>query len=148
MAENIKDSVFKISRGSASRNKIGSKNIPHRLRKEEKQIIKRALKYGFLEYRNNNRENILNIYSKLCEAYDLTPIYCFHSTEKSNIQIHKLNLETRKKTFEVIDKNNLISDKNSNTKNITINNVDRKKAKNICKGIAQNISKKNILIDI
>lgn len=145
MAEDIKDSIVSISKGSSSRNRIGSVLVPHRLRKEERNLLKRAMKYGYIEYHQWSRENILNIYSKLCSAHDLTPIYCFHEAKESKIRLDNLNNELKKKTLELIPSFASLNETKEGC--LILENLTREKAKKLCNLIASKISRQNNFIN-
>jgi len=151
VAEDIKDSITHISRGKSSRNRIGSVLVPHRLRKEERTLLKRAMRYGYLEHHQWSRVNTINIYSKLCTAHGLIPIFCFHDDEKSKVTVEHLNLEQKKKTLELLTSDIYCSEqkeKDSNSINITLENLNRKNAKKLCDKIARKISKQNTMLSL
>lgn len=68
MAEHILDAINYISKGKSTRLKIGSRAIPHRLKKSEREQLERALGKGFLELKKFDRINVVNIFEKFCDA--------------------------------------------------------------------------------
>ena len=151
MEENIIDSISVIPRGKHSRSSIDNVLIPLRLRKEERTLLKRAMRYGYLEHHQWSRVNTINIYSKLCSAHNLIPIFCFHDNEKSRITVEHLSLEQKKKTLELLTSDISCSEKKQEdlkTVNITLENLNRKNAKKLCDKIARKISKQNIMLPL
>jgi hypothetical protein len=64
-----KDEVDKLSRGLSTRNKVGSRNVGHRLTVKERILFEAAKRQGFLKIPAVGlRENVSNIYRKWCEA--------------------------------------------------------------------------------
>lgn len=67
MASSGKDAVDLISRGKRSKKQIGSRAIPHRLTKSEREEFERAKKRGYLVRKKNHRDNIENIWWLWCQ---------------------------------------------------------------------------------
>jgi hypothetical protein len=91
MAQHILDAINSISKGGSSRLRIGSRRIPHRLNKIEKEALERSERCGFLEVYEWNRPNVENIYEKLCLAKELPVIICKHYQDHSVVSIFKFN---------------------------------------------------------
>jgi hypothetical protein len=62
-----KDSVNRISKGKRSARNIGSRGIPHRLTKSEREEFERAKKRGYLIRKRTHRDNIENIWWLWCQ---------------------------------------------------------------------------------
>jgi hypothetical protein len=63
------DDVERLSRGESSRSRQGSRAIPHRLTKDERQKFEAAKRRGYLKLPlRTPRDNLLNIYKLWCEA--------------------------------------------------------------------------------
>ena len=70
-----KDDVEMLSRGLASRSKIGNRGVGHRLTVKERALFEAAKKQGFLKIPlTGARENVRNVYRKWCEATDETAV--------------------------------------------------------------------------
>jgi len=64
-----KDDVEKLSRGRATRAKIGSRRIGHRLNRKERALFEAAQRRGFLKIPVSGiRPNVVNIYRLWCAA--------------------------------------------------------------------------------
>jgi hypothetical protein len=64
-----KDDVEKLSRGLATRAKIGSRRIGHRLTQKERLLFEAARRQGFLKIPVRGiRTNVVNIYRLWCAA--------------------------------------------------------------------------------
>ena len=64
-----KDDVERLSRGLATRAKIGSRRIGHRLTRKERLLFEAARRQGFLKIPVTGiRPNVLNIYRLWCAA--------------------------------------------------------------------------------
>lgn len=64
-----KDDVERLSRGQATRAKIGNRRIGHRLTQKERQLFEAAKRRGFLKIPiTGARPNLVNIYSLWCAA--------------------------------------------------------------------------------
>lgn len=59
-----KDDVEKLSRGKSTKSKSGSRAVPHRLTKDEREEFERAKKRGVLKPKRWHRENLINIWEK------------------------------------------------------------------------------------
>ena len=69
MPKPSKDDVERLSRGQATRAKIGSRGIGHRLTQKERLLFEAAKKRGFLKVPTNGiRSNVLNVYRLWCAA--------------------------------------------------------------------------------
>ncbi len=70
-----KDDVEKLSRGQASGSRSGSRAIPHRLNKRERELFESAKKRGFLKLPHSAvRQNLINVYTLWCSAKGIQPI--------------------------------------------------------------------------
>lgn len=64
-----RDDIEKLSRGQATKTKIGSRRIGHRLTQKERLLFEAAKKQGFLKIPITGlRPNVLNIYRLWCQA--------------------------------------------------------------------------------
>jgi hypothetical protein len=64
-----KDDVERLSRGQATRAKIGSRRIGHRLTQKERLLFEAAQRQGFLKIPVTGiRSNVVNVYRLWCEA--------------------------------------------------------------------------------
>lgn len=64
-----KDDVERLSRGQATRAKIGSRRIGHRLTEKERQLFEAAQRQGFLKIPVTGiRPNVVNVYRLWCAA--------------------------------------------------------------------------------
>lgn len=64
-----KDDVERLSRGQATRAKIGNRRIGHRLTQKERQLFEAAKRRGFLKIPlTGARPNLVNIYRLWCAA--------------------------------------------------------------------------------
>ena len=64
-----KDDVERLSRGQATRAKIGSRRIGHRLTQKERLLFEAARRQGFLKIPVTGiRPNVVNIYRLWCAA--------------------------------------------------------------------------------
>jgi hypothetical protein len=67
-----KDEVEKLSRGEPTRGKHGNRRVPHRLTQKERTVFEAAKINGYLVIpRTGTRENLVNIYTKWCEACEI-----------------------------------------------------------------------------
>ena len=66
MAKIKLEHIDNLRRGKKSWIKLGSRWIPHHLYKYEEQKYNRALKSKFLEVTNKERENLENLWQKVC----------------------------------------------------------------------------------
>ena len=60
--------IDKLRKWKKSWAKIGSRGIPHHLYKYEEEKYERSLKYKYLEITTKDRENLKNIWHKVCIA--------------------------------------------------------------------------------
>lgn len=64
-----KDDIDRLSRGEATRARIGSRRIGHRLTQKERVLFEAAKRQGYLKIPVVGlRENVVNIYRLWCEA--------------------------------------------------------------------------------
>jgi hypothetical protein len=64
-----RDDVERLSRGLATRERIGSRGTPHRLNQRERILFEAAKKQGFLKIpASGARQNLINVYRLWCEA--------------------------------------------------------------------------------
>ena len=82
------DDIENLSNGKATKSKIGSRNTPHRLRKDEEKQFELAKKNGYLEIRYNQRVNVCNIFEKWCKAKEKNFIVVEHNIENSQISLN------------------------------------------------------------
>jgi hypothetical protein len=68
----LRDDVERLSRGDPTRQRIGSRGIPHRLTQRERILFEAAKKRGFLKLPASGvRQNLVRIYRLWCEASKL-----------------------------------------------------------------------------
>ncbi len=60
--------VENLTKGKKSGIKIGSRNVPHRLKQHEQEKFSLAIKRKFLVVDFDSRENLVNIWKKYCMA--------------------------------------------------------------------------------
>jgi len=60
--------IDKLTRGKKSGAGIGSRAVGHHLFEFERRIYERALKMGYLEVEIKTRENLMNVWEKVCLA--------------------------------------------------------------------------------
>lgn len=71
MAKPGKDDVERLSRGLATRAKIGNRGVGHRLTQKERILFEAAKRHGFLKIPSGGiRKNVLNVYRLWCQATD------------------------------------------------------------------------------
>ena len=63
-----KDDVARLSRGKASRNKVGSRATSHRLRADELKKLEVAKERGYLVTTPTTRDALMNTWYLWCEA--------------------------------------------------------------------------------
>jgi hypothetical protein len=64
-----KDDVERLSRGLASRAKVGIRTVGHRLTQKERTLFEAAKRLGFLKLPVARlRPNVVNVYRLWCEA--------------------------------------------------------------------------------
>ena len=80
-----KSDILKLTRGESTRSKMGSRAVPHRLRKDESKRFELAIKKGFLELYESDRPNLLNVYKKWCEAEKKEPVFIVHDLNESTL---------------------------------------------------------------
>jgi hypothetical protein len=68
----LRDDVERLSRGDPTRQRIGSRGVPHRLTERERILFEAAKKNGFLKIPASGiRQNVIQIYRLWCEASKL-----------------------------------------------------------------------------
>ena len=71
MAKPEKDDVERLSRGLATRAKIGNRGVGLRLTQKERILFEAAKRHGFLKIPSGGiRKNVLNVYRLWCQATD------------------------------------------------------------------------------
>jgi predicted component of viral defense system (DUF524 family) len=133
MAEDLKDAIISISKGKSTRNKIGSRQVPHRLRQEERLTVSRAIQNGFIETYPWSRVNASNIYEKMCHSLNLRPVFCLHEEQKS-IVWYKTKYTGEVPPKELV-KDSDIYQINENIVDIFLS--DRKVAKSLAKALSE-----------
>ena len=75
MSRPAKDDVERLSRGLATRAKIGNRSIGHRLTEKERLLFQAAQRQGFLKLPVTGiRPNVSNVYRLWCQAAGKTCI--------------------------------------------------------------------------
>lgn len=69
-----RDEVLKLTKGKATRSKIGSRAVPHRLTISERKKFEVAIQRGFLISKESDRENIKNCFIDYKRAEGFDPI--------------------------------------------------------------------------
>lgn len=65
----LRDDVERLSRGEPTRQRIGSRGVPHRLTQRERILFETAKKNGFLKIPASGvRQNVVHIYRLWCDA--------------------------------------------------------------------------------
>ncbi len=65
----LHDDVERLSRGEPTRQRIGSRGVPHRLTQRERILFDAAKKNGFLKIPASGiRQNVVQIYRLWCDA--------------------------------------------------------------------------------
>lgn len=59
-----KDDIANLIKGKASKNKVGSRTVPHRLNKIELIKFEKATKLGFLKYNSKTRLALINSFEE------------------------------------------------------------------------------------
>ena len=78
----LRDDVERLSRGEPTRQRIGSRGVPHRLTQRERILFDAAKKNGFLKIPASGiRRNVIQIYRLWCEASNL-PCTLTHTADK------------------------------------------------------------------
>ena len=68
MATDLRDDILKLAKGKATKSKIGSRKVPHRLKKFEWKRLEIALKNGVLKKKIGDRDALENVFIELMEA--------------------------------------------------------------------------------
>jgi hypothetical protein len=75
MRKVTRDDVEKLSRGLATRERIGSRSQGHRLTQKERILFEAAKKQGFLKCPVSGvRKNVVRVYRLWCEAEGRDPV--------------------------------------------------------------------------
>lgn len=85
------DDIEHISRGKSSKNKIGSRAVPHRLTQKERIWFECAKKAKYLSMNKTLRLNVIHIYQKYCIA---TERQCIVYIKHTNDQIRKYEVQS------------------------------------------------------
>lgn len=88
-----KDDVFNLIRGRPSTNKVGSRQVRHRLRKDEQKRLEIARTKGFLLLTASTRNALKNAWHLDCLAYGRTCLYV--ERNKSGISATKITNDCR-----------------------------------------------------
>jgi len=92
MAKIKLEHIDNLRRGKKSWIKLGSRWIPHHLYKYEEQKYNRALKSKFLEVTNKERENLENLWQKVCIVQWWRILIVFSTVVKDVEEIKKPKL--------------------------------------------------------
>lgn len=74
--------VDRLSRGKKSGANIGSRKVGHHLHDFEREIYERSLKKGFLEVDERSRENLINVWDKVCIAKEWKHVVVIKSADR------------------------------------------------------------------
>lgn len=78
------DDVEKLSRGQATKARIGSRSLGHRLTQKERILFESAKKKGFLKCPASGvRKNVIRVYQLWCEAQGRTAVIVEAESETS-----------------------------------------------------------------
>ncbi len=98
--------IIQLSKGKASKNKIGSRTVPHRLNAFEQKEFEIAIKKGYLAYNSKTRLALQNTFEEYQRAKRLPAIKLF---EKTEIQIVAETPETLIQIQQAIPTSQLIN---------------------------------------
>jgi hypothetical protein len=73
--------IIQLSKGKPSKNKIGSRTVPHRLNAFEQKEFEIAIKKGYLAYNSKTRLALQNTFEEYQRAKRLPAIKLFEKTE-------------------------------------------------------------------
>ncbi|MFT5572971.1 MAG: hypothetical protein ACI9FR_001904 [Cryomorphaceae bacterium] len=85
------DHVERLSRGKRSGLNIGSRSVGHYLRPHERLAYQRALKKGYLDITENDRENLWHIWEKACTAMESQFLVLIKEPSTGNASIYCAN---------------------------------------------------------
>lgn len=77
------DHVERLSRGKRSGANIGSRLVGHHLRPHERTLYQKALKKGYLDISERDRDNLWHIWEKACLAQAIDFLVLIKQTEKN-----------------------------------------------------------------
>lgn len=92
-----KDDIANLIKGKASKNKVGSRTVPHRLNKIELIKFEKATKLGFLKYSSKTRLALLNSFDEY--LFTTKKISLKVNTDINQIEILSLNTELIELTY-------------------------------------------------
>ena len=73
--------IIQLSKGKASKNKVGSRTVPHRLNAYEQKEFEIAIKKGYLAYNSKTRLALQNTFEDYQRAKRLPAIKLYEKTE-------------------------------------------------------------------
>ncbi len=83
------DHVERLTRGKRSGANIGSRFVGHHLRPHERAAYQRALKKGYLEITERDRDNLWHIWEKACIAQAIDFLVLIKQTDKSTGTVYR-----------------------------------------------------------
>ena len=69
--KDIKDDIESLTKSKSTKSKIGSKDVGHRLTKQEKAAFNRGKQKGFISTFKRQRDNLSNVWSLWCKAENI-----------------------------------------------------------------------------
>ncbi len=75
--------VDRLTRGKRSGMNIGSRAVGHHLRPHERATYQRALKKGYLDITQRDRDNLWHIWEKACLAQSIDFLVLIKETDKN-----------------------------------------------------------------
>jgi hypothetical protein len=95
--ESVKDAIDKLRRGNATKSKIGSQSVPHRLNNREHKLFEIAKKRGYLAIKSGYRDAIINTWSDYCILSESPIIIHIKDAPKDTLIIRNMSDELRSK---------------------------------------------------
>jgi predicted GIY-YIG superfamily endonuclease len=86
-----KDDLLNLIKGKPTKNKVGSRNVPHRLNKYELVAFKNAISKKYLKYSNKTRLALINSF----DEYQLATNKYSLKLLKDNYKIELVSFETK-----------------------------------------------------
>lgn len=80
--------IDRLSRGKKSGINIGSRAVAHHLHPFERAIYDRSLKKRFLDIDERSRDNLLNLWEKVCIAKGWVNIVLIKNTDRLSAQVY------------------------------------------------------------
>lgn len=93
--------ILRLSEWKKSGSKIWSRWVPHHLYPYEKIKLEKALKNKYLEINSKDRENLQNIWEKICinQNWENYIIYSVHGTKWAKLLLNYREIDSWNKNF-------------------------------------------------